>query len=389
VRHPSNDSGWLQPLSEPKTGQISYVTGPHKVLSLAKPTPDETVPAPPARSFHLVSRPVRWRRESRLALGLALALGLLLGTAHPGAEGAKPGRSGDDLGRQASRLSARSHTALLSLYALDSRLTQARSELERLRGRAEALRREHQLVLRQVGVIEGNLQASQRLLGERLRTLYEEGEPDAIAVLLGATSLDEAVTRLEELERSAHQGARAAQDAREGRAQLQQLAAALALRVERARELEAQAARTASSLASARAQRVSFLASLAVRRRLTARQIAALDARARQVVGRAQTVQAEVVSTTWVASGRRTLTVTATGYSLPGRTATGLPVGPGVVAVDPSVIPLGSRLTIPGYGEGVAADTGGAVRGSTIDLWFPTLADALAWGRRTVTITLH
>ena len=87
--------------------------------------------------------------------------------------------------------------------------------------------------------------------------------------------------------------------------------------------------------------------------------------------------------------GARTLTVTATGYSLPGQTATGLPVGFGVVAVDPAVIPLGTRLTIPGYGEGVAADTGTAVQGTTIDLWFPTLADAMAWGRRTVTVTLH
>jgi 3D (Asp-Asp-Asp) domain-containing protein len=46
-------------------------------------------------------------------------------------------------------------------------------------------------------------------------------------------------------------------------------------------------------------------------------------------------------------------------------------------------------MSIPGYGEGVAADTGGGVRGAMIDLWFPTLAQALAWGRRTVTITLH
>jgi 3D (Asp-Asp-Asp) domain-containing protein len=84
-----------------------------------------------------------------------------------------------------------------------------------------------------------------------------------------------------------------------------------------------------------------------------------------------------------------TVTVTATGYSLPGHTSTGLPVGFGVVAVDPAVIPLGTRLTIPGYGEGVAADTGSAVTGYAIDLWFPTLADALAWGRRTVTISLH
>jgi 3D (Asp-Asp-Asp) domain-containing protein len=90
-----------------------------------------------------------------------------------------------------------------------------------------------------------------------------------------------------------------------------------------------------------------------------------------------------------VAGPGSTITVSATGYSMPGHTSTGLPVGPGVVAVDLSVIPLGTRLTIPGYGEGVAADTGSAVSGYRIDLWFPTLADALAWGRRTVTITLH
>ena len=88
-------------------------------------------------------------------------------------------------------------------------------------------------------------------------------------------------------------------------------------------------------------------------------------------------------------AGGRTLVVSATGYSLPGHTATGLPVGSGIVAVDPTVIPLGTRMTIPGYGEGVAADVGSGVRGATIDLWFPTVAQAYAWGRRTVTITLH
>ena len=83
------------------------------------------------------------------------------------------------------------------------------------------------------------------------------------------------------------------------------------------------------------------------------------------------------------------MTVTATAYSTEGATATGLPAGWGTVAVDPSVIPLGTRLTIPGYGDGVAADTGSAVAGSTIDLWFPTEQQALAWGRRVVVVTLH
>jgi 3D (Asp-Asp-Asp) domain-containing protein len=52
------------------------------------------------------------------------------------------------------------------------------------------------------------------------------------------------------------------------------------------------------------------------------------------------------------------------------------------------VIPLGARLTIPGYGTAVAADTGGAVNGNVIDVWFPTRRQALAWGTRTVTITI-
>src|SRR6185437_16210397 len=78
-------------------------------------------------------------------------------------------------------------------------------------------------------------------------------------------------------------------------------------------------------------------------------------------------------------AGGTTLSVSSTGYSLPGRTATGLPVGWGVVAVDPAVIPLGTRMTVPGYGEAVAADVGSAVKGYDIDLWFPTLAQARAW----------
>ena len=54
-----------------------------------------------------------------------------------------------------------------------------------------------------------------------------------------------------------------------------------------------------------------------------------------------------------------------------GRTATGVLVTYGIVAVDPTVIPLGTRMFIPGYGYAVAADTGGAVKGYIIDLGYP------------------
>jgi 3D (Asp-Asp-Asp) domain-containing protein len=83
------------------------------------------------------------------------------------------------------------------------------------------------------------------------------------------------------------------------------------------------------------------------------------------------------------------LRVEAVAYSMPGRTAIGLPVGRGIVAVDPRVIPLRTRLFVPGYGRAIAADVGTAIKGRIIDLWFPTLDEARAWGRKSVVITVY
>jgi 3D (Asp-Asp-Asp) domain-containing protein len=332
-----------------------------------------------------VSGLVRGGRESRLAFGLALAAAVSLGGSLAGAQNAAK------LQRHQQALAAKSHTALLGLYALDSRLAQTKQALVRIHARADDLRAQQEQLRRELAVVARNLRVSQRLLGNRLRTLYENGESNAIAILLGSTSLDDAVTRLNELDQSARQDASTVADTQQGKAELLRLVGVLAARIRALHVLEVRAEQTTAALAAAREQRISYLASLAQQRKLTARQIARLDARARQVVKRAQAVQATSSTTSGppVFVSAHTLTVTATGYALPGHTATGLPVGFGVVAVDPAVIPLGTRMTIPGYGEGVAADTGSAVTGYSIDLWFPTLDAALAWGRRTVTITLH
>ena len=69
-----------------------------------------------------------------------------------------------------------------------------------------------------------------------------------------------------------------------------------------------------------------------------------------------------------------------------GITAIGIPATYGVVAVDPGIIPLGSRVYIPGYGEAIAADTGGAIYGYRIDLCMENYYEAMDFGRRTVTV---
>lgn len=95
--------------------------------------------------------------------------------------------------------------------------------------------------------------------------------------------------------------------------------------------------------------------------------------------------------------GGQVLYLEATGYDpgprscgryASGYTAIGVRAGKGVAAVDPRVIPLGTRLYADGYGECIAADVGGAIKGRRIDLGFDTYRQALAWGRRTVRVRI-
>jgi resuscitation-promoting factor RpfB len=91
----------------------------------------------------------------------------------------------------------------------------------------------------------------------------------------------------------------------------------------------------------------------------------------------------------------RTITLVATAYSPAGngpfgmQTATpGVRCRYGIVAVDPRVIPLGTRLYVPGYGNCIAYDTGGAIKGHRIDLFYPRESQASAYGRKRVTVTI-
>ncbi|OZS77857.1 peptidoglycan-binding protein [Tetzosporium hominis] len=97
------------------------------------------------------------------------------------------------------------------------------------------------------------------------------------------------------------------------------------------------------------------------------------------------------------AEATQTLTVEATAYTAycegcSGTTATGIDLraNPGmkVIAVDPNVIPLGSKVWVEGYGEAIAGDTGGAIKGNKIDIFMPDQQDALNWGRQTITVKI-
>ena len=339
-------------------------------------------------------------RAARLA---AVLTGVFAATLLPAAGGADSAPAlrerAEALRSRDAQLAARSHEALLQLYALESKLGQTRATLARLYARREALATEQEQARRRIAITERTVASAQTELSSLVRALYERGEPDLLGVLLGAESLDEALSGIDGIQRAADQSRHIASQARSTRAKLRRLNERLARQRAELVRLTERAETAEAALTSARSERTGYVAALARERQLNTRQIASLAARARA----AEAVSAGLVATSpspsivaelapltsVVSAGGSQLTVSSIGYALPGTTATGLPVGWGIVAVDPAVIPLGTRMSIPGYGEGVAADTGGAVKGRIIDLWFPTREQALAWGQRTVTITIH
>jgi len=83
----------------------------------------------------------------------------------------------------------------------------------------------------------------------------------------------------------------------------------------------------------------------------------------------------------------KTLSVEATAYTYTGNnTATGVKPREGLIAVDPKVIAMGSKVYVEGYGYAIAADTGGNIRGNRIDVFFSTLRQCINWGRKPVKI---
>jgi peptidoglycan DL-endopeptidase CwlO len=333
-------------------------------------------------------------RPARLTLaGLAVVLSLL---ASGGARADDPASQADALRAHNTSLAAKSHEVLLRLYSLRTRLAQSEQRLNALKEESARLEQEEEAARLRLAVARDNMASAHSQLGERLRQLYIEGDVDPLAVLLGAESLDDALSALDGLNRLAEQDQVIIEQLAKAKTDLRLAVARLA---ERRADLQAaldQAKDARAYLLRVQTQQSSYLATLRRQQDLNSAQISKLSAQADE--SEQQTADLGSGGATGdggggappppPASGSK-VTVSSTGYCLKGTTATGVPVGWGVVAVDPAFIPLGTRMFVPGYGEGVAADTGSAVRGAMIDVWFPTCAQAEGWGRRTVTITLH
>lgn len=309
---------------------------------------------------------------------------------------------------------AREHDqAVFDLLVLDRKLTTTEHRLGEAESQRERLAARLATAVADRDRAQRDLTATRAHLTSRLRAIYIKGDLGWLDYLAGSADFRQLVNRAALLSRVVIAEARLAQEidrARTGavRAEtsLRQATAAQASLVSEARTLRGhlQQTRTAQAQLAAR----------------LGERLASAQADARSAQGRMEAINRQAGGGSFAEAGATTgspgsssvsggasagahagttirptaprtgrqLTVRANAYALPGTTATGVSVRYGIIAVDPQVIPLGTLLYVPGYGEGIAADTGGAIKGNRIDVWLPSEAQAREWGVKTITITI-
>ena len=291
------------------------------------------------------------------------------------------------------------------LATTERRLAEAGSEQERLASRLAAAVGDRDRAQRDLATTRTRLTA-------RLRATYMLGDLGWLDYLAGSTDVRQLVDRASLLSRVLIAEARLAEEidrartvAVQAETSLRQATAAQAGLVNEARALRGHleeartdqarlAARLGDRLARAQADARTAQARMDALNRQSGGDSPADGRTSASTGGSGANVGSDTGATTRTTTGSTTphagrrLTVRATAYALPGTTATGVGVRYGIIAVDPRVIPLGTRLYVPGYGEGIAADTGGAVKGNRIDVWLPSEAQAVEWGVKTITITI-
>jgi 3D (Asp-Asp-Asp) domain-containing protein/peptidoglycan hydrolase CwlO-like protein len=301
-------------------------------------------------------------------------------------------------------LSSHERQVLYEIYADDTAIARARAAADRVTAQVATLDRGLARARLERDLARNALHSAQTRLASRLAAWYREGSPpDAVEIFLGARSLSSAIDQVQLWHRATHMDRSVIIETTHARARYALASRSLASARVSAEEHHQALLVQIGELERARSARSALLDTLRRQaHKAEQRRLVALTQRAAKATRKTQKIAppppssdptpivqlapATTPETDPVHAGS-SLLVSSTAYALPGNTATGLPVGQGMCAVDPSVIPLGTRFEVPGYGSCLAADTGSAIIGNRIDVWVPSESAAVTWGRRDVTIT--
>ncbi len=283
---------------------------------------------------------------------------------------------------QQERQPTGSDTALMDLVTLDMEINDLNSrlyelavetdELERLIGEGES----------NVAECREKLASQRQALNNRARSIYMNGRSSKLVMLFSSDDVSDFFKRAEYMDKVTAEDARIIVNVKQESERLDGTLADLNRRKEEVKGVTRDMESRRSTLQKSKSEREGLLARSREER----------DQLEKDSQGVESNFDEMNPDSDFQHTGRF-LIMRATAYSpeepgLSDTTASGLKAQYGVVAVDPSVIPLGTRLFIDGYGHAIAADTGGAIKGNRIDLCFNTLEEVTAFGWRTVRVEI-
>jgi peptidoglycan DL-endopeptidase CwlO len=276
-----------------------------------------------------------------------------------------------------------SDSAVQEVVTLDSEIKSVNSRLDSLERKSADLQDKIITLNDEVASKRKRLARKRHALAARARNIYVNGRSSKLIMLLDSEDISEFVKRTDYINKINQRDEALVVSIKQAAGELDARLASIKRQKQEVNDVASELRSKKDRLVSARADRQKVIDS-------AGEQATAVEQKSASV----ETKMSELNPPT--VTGHRTgrvLTMVATGYSpqepgLNDHTATGMKAQRGVVAVDPSVIPLGTRVYVEGYGNAIAGDTGSAIKGNRIDLCFDTLAECNRYGRRTVKVEI-
>jgi 3D (Asp-Asp-Asp) domain-containing protein/peptidoglycan hydrolase CwlO-like protein len=287
-----------------------------------------------------------------------------------------------ELSNEISQLSSEEESLIEEIIATETLIEIKKNQIEELSGTIKKIENElKELNVERIG-LEKKLSIKKDELKGRVIYTYKYGNDNVVKMMVSARDINEFVTSLYILKNIMKRDAELITEIRldkefydrvlrKSEEKKRQLETTQKDQQDEQKKLEVTLQKGNTLLEKVKGERSSVQKTLA-------------DIRARiaelQPQGIALAGEWKVVATAYYAGGG--------GLNGDGTTATGLRARKGIIAVDPRLIPLGTKLYIEGYGQALAADTGGRIKGDRVDLCFDSLDECYRYGRRKIYVYL-
>ena len=290
-----------------------------------------------------------------------------------------------ELGNAIARLSQDEESLLEEILVSEIEIENKRNEIKSLNGELEVLENQLEGLNETRKELSESIENKKDILTEKVIFSYKYGNNDVLKIIISARDLNEVVNNLYLFKNIMSREAEIMEQLRFEREEYDRISRKYEEKMKEIEETRARIKAEEQQLLESMEENKVLLEKVKGEKAEIQNLLSEIKKRIAQIQPSGLTLVGEwdMIATAYHAFGKGGNDINGNGI-----TAIGLRARKGIVAVDPRVIPLGTKLYIPGYGEALAADTGSRIKGSRIDLCFESLGECFRFGKRKIKIYL-